>query len=94
MRWAAGADADRAGIEDDADRVLQAIEEHAAGVVVGPVVACDFSDGAIELDFTVESGSNSEVHQRVGLVASIVEREIPIVQELSSQTAADSAICA
>ncbi len=92
VRFVAEQEAEQHQLEEDAEHILQVVE--AAGVVLGPVIACNFADGAIELDFTVESRSSSEVHQRVALIMSIIEQEIPIAREFSSQTASAPLVCA
>lgn len=66
---------------------LEAVNTHAAGVVLGPVVAWNTERREIDFDFTVAALSESEVHQRIGLVLSILERELPITRETSSRTA-------
>lgn len=69
---------DEASLEDSAMRALAAIEEHATGVALGPVVAWNVERGDIDLDFTVEAATTSEVHQRVGIVMAIIERTLPV----------------
>jgi hypothetical protein len=74
-------------LEEMAYKVLAAVEEHAHGVVLGPAVAWNIEHGEIDLDFIVSVLSDSEVHQRIGLVMSILERELPIARESASRTA-------
>jgi hypothetical protein len=76
----------RAQLEDLAVKVVEAVEVHAATVALGPVVACDFSTGEVELEFTVEALRPSEVHQRISVVLSVIERYTPMAIERVSET--------
>src|SRR5688572_31002872 len=73
-------------LEDLAVDVVEAVEAHAATVALGPVVACDFSSGEIELEFTVEAMRPSEVHQRISVILSVIERYTPMAIERVSET--------
>jgi hypothetical protein len=64
----------REQLEQDAFRLLDAIEEQAAGIARGAAVACNFARSAIDLLFTVEASSTAEVHQKLGTVSGVIEQ--------------------
>jgi hypothetical protein len=60
--------------EQDAFRMLDAIESEVGEIAIGPVVACNFEKSSIDLMFCIEGASTEDVHRRVGAVAEVVER--------------------
>lgn len=93
IRLCATGDANRETLESGAFAVLEAVEKFAAAIALGPVVACDFEASEIELEFTVE-GQGSQLHACIGEVLSVIERELPIARERSSETASAELACA
>jgi hypothetical protein len=69
---------DRDTLEDLAIIVLEAVQEHADEVALGPVVSAKFDPRSIELDFDVMAHSVSEVHQKMALVSEVVEKHTPL----------------
>jgi hypothetical protein len=66
-------------------RVLNAIEGKAAGIALGPAVAGNTERKEIDLDFSIEVVGNAEIHQKVGLVMTVLEHELPLVVETGSR---------
>jgi hypothetical protein len=64
----------REQLEQDAFRMLDAIESEVAEIAIGPVVACNFEKPSIDLMFCIEGSSTEDVHRRVGAVAEVIER--------------------
>ena len=54
----------RERLEDDMFAVLDAVEEHAADIALGPVVGAHFGQSAIELAYTVLANSQAEARAR------------------------------
>jgi hypothetical protein len=69
---------DDAELEEYTFAVLAAVEEHAADVALGPVVAADFSDHAIEVAFTVLHDAPSGAHAATSRVLEVIEEYTPI----------------
>lgn len=85
----------REELERGAFTALDAVETGAAHIALGPVVACDFDEGHIELEFTLEGVHGSAIHQRIGEVLAEIEKVLPLAIERRSQTAAaPAAMCA
>ncbi len=61
-------------LEQDAFRMLDAIESEVGEIAIGPVVACNFEKSSIDLMFCIEGSSTEDVHRRVGAVAEVVKR--------------------
>lgn len=76
-------------LEEDAVAILEAVEQHASDLVLGPVVAWNTDRCEIELEFTVPPVTGSELHRRIALVMQVVEREIPVAREVASETSAE-----
>jgi len=66
--------------------VLEAVERNSSEAL-GAAVACDFAAGAVDLQFSLEVKSASEVHHRVGLLLSAIERDTNVIIEFTSETA-------
>jgi hypothetical protein len=75
-------------LEQIAERSVQVLCEEAAGLALGVVAAVDLDERAVELEMTVEASSDSELHQKMGLILGELERGVPL--ELSESTASRS----
>jgi hypothetical protein len=60
-------------LESIAFAVLDAIESGLGEVAIGPAIACDFANDAINLLFDVEGGSESGIHAQIGRVVQAIE---------------------
>lgn len=58
--------------------VLEAIEEHAAQIVVAPVVSGSFASRAIDLNFTVCASTPSQLHRHLADVVTVLEDRTPM----------------
>lgn len=71
-------------LEDAAEAALDVLVERAANTVLGPAVGCDFSAGAIEIEFTIEADSIGEVHKHLADVMRLLESDGPMELQDSS----------
>jgi hypothetical protein len=69
------------------DAVLTVIETKAAALALGPVVGGNLERREVELTFTLEVSSSAEIHQKVGLVMTALEHELPVLIETGSRMA-------
>jgi hypothetical protein len=67
----------REQLEEFAALVQEAVDEHAGGIALGAVVSGGFEPATIEIMFTVEARSQTEVHHRVALVVGAIEPVLP-----------------
>ena len=67
--------ATNAELEAAADRALEILTERAAGTALGPVVGCNFEAGSVEIEFTVEASSPTELHRKIGEAFRRLEEE-------------------
>jgi hypothetical protein len=81
---------DEQALEELTIQALEAVEEGAADVALGPVASCHFADHAIELDFNVLASTSAHAHHLVGDVASVIEQRLPIAVIGISEDAAQS----
>jgi hypothetical protein len=76
--------------EEDFDelmvQVLTTIENKGAAFILGPAVAGDYSRKEIDVDFSTEVSSSAEAHQKIGLLMTMLENELPIIVENGSRT--------
>ncbi len=61
-------------LEDQMFEVLEAVEEHAPEVALGPVVAVNFTERFIELAFTVCHEAQSEAQRKIAEVVALIEQ--------------------
>jgi hypothetical protein len=73
-------------LERFAALVQEAVDEHASGIALGAVIGGVFDPPAIEVGFTVEARSQTEVHHRVALVVGAIEPALPFSFETESAT--------
>lgn len=80
--------------ESDDDRDLQAISEvaleilraEAGELALGPVACIDLDRRAVEVEMTIEATSAAELHQKLSLVLSVLERGTPSLRVERSST--------
>ncbi len=73
-------------LEEYAVLVQEAVDEHANGIALGAVVGGVFDPPTIEVRFTVEASSQTEVHHRVALVVGVIEPALPFSFETEAAT--------
>jgi|ERR1700733_11732344 hypothetical protein len=64
------------GLEDDADRVLDVLEDEFEATAIGPVVGCDLDRSVIDVLFSVEAENAAEVHRRISEIVSRIDESI------------------
>ena len=64
-------------LEEGAERTLSVLLGGAKDTALGPVVGCDFEQGQIEAEFTVEATSAEDLHRRLGHVVRVLEEQGP-----------------
>lgn len=79
-------DCSREQLEEYAALVQEAVDEHANGIALGAVVSGVFDPPTIEIRFTVEAHSQTEVHHRVALVVGAIEPALPFSFETEAAT--------
>jgi hypothetical protein len=60
-------------LEERAELIHQAVEEHASHIALGPVVSGQFDPPRVELDFSVAASSRAELFQRIAELVEILE---------------------
>jgi hypothetical protein len=65
-------------LEEHMFAVLEAVEQHAADIALGPVVAVDFDAHAIELAFCVCHRTQADAQQKIADVMAVVEQHTPV----------------
>jgi hypothetical protein len=63
-------------LEEDADRVLDVLADEFDGVAIGPVVGCDLELSLIDVRFSVEAETSSEVHRRISEIVDRIDGSI------------------
>lgn len=59
-------------LEATAEAVLERVMAEAAFVALGPVMCVDFTENAVEVEFTVATESADQMHQKVRRVSEVV----------------------
>jgi hypothetical protein len=59
-------------------QILTTIETKGAALFLGPAVAGNTRRMEITVDFAIEVSSNAEIHQKTGLLMTMLEHELPI----------------
>lgn len=81
-------------LDANSDDVIDALEDHASDLALGPVVALNMATCSIKLRFNVVGTTDAEIHQRISEVIAIIERETDLEMVRSSvesrEDAADS----
>jgi hypothetical protein len=62
-------------LDANSDDVLEALENHAAELALGPVVALNMATCSIKLRFDVLASTDAEILQRIAAIVAIIERE-------------------
>lgn len=60
-------------LEQDVLRVMDALEGNAGDLAIGPSVACNFETSSIDVRYSVEADTSTEIHQRIAMISEIVE---------------------
>lgn len=66
--------------------VQEAVDERATGIALGAAVRCAYEPMTVEILFTVEARSMSEVHHRVALVVAAIEPALPFIFQTETAT--------
>jgi hypothetical protein len=78
-------------LEQDAFRLLDALNGNVAEIALGATVACNFEKSIIDLLFTVEATSTADVHRKISEVTDVIEHAFS-QDEVRARTA-PSAVC-
>ena len=62
-------------LDANSDDVMDALEDHASDLALGPVVALNMGTCSIKLRFDVLGTTDAEIHRRIAEVIAIIERE-------------------
>lgn len=77
-------------LEEDAERALDVLTDHARGVALGPAVGYNSERLEIEMLFTVEASSVEDLHRQVGHVLSILEKHAGMTYHDSTTSRVDT----
>jgi hypothetical protein len=66
-------------LDANSDDVLEAVEQHAADIALGPAIAVNEHENAIKLRFDLIASTAAEVHQQISAVMAVIERETDLV---------------
>lgn len=61
-------------LEEHAEATIEAVEQHAAHIALGPVLALNLDDCAIRLRFDVQATGPSELYARLSELLAILEQ--------------------
>jgi hypothetical protein len=67
---------DRDQVEKNADLVLGVLEEAFSETAIGPAVGCDLQEATIEMRFSVEGTSSSDVHQQISQITQRIDETV------------------
>lgn len=67
--------ADPMSVDADSDDVMDALQDHASDLALGPVVALNMRTCSIKLRFNVLGATDAEIHKRISEVIAIIERD-------------------
>jgi hypothetical protein len=73
LRLMASEPADQQELETMLMKALDRLTEEARGVVFGPVGGVDFTENAVELEFTIETISPAVLYAKMGEVLRVLE---------------------
>jgi len=63
-------------VEENADLVLEVLEEEFGATAIGPAVGCDLTEATIEMRFSVEGTSSSDVHQQISAITQRIDETV------------------
>jgi len=79
-------------LEQDAFRLLDALNTDVADIALGATVACNLEDSIIDLLFTVEASSTAEIHRKMSVVSDIIEQTFADDEVRASTTPSDTSV--
>jgi hypothetical protein len=62
-------------LDANSDDVMDALENHASDLALGPVVALNMATCSIKLRFDVLGSTDASIHKRIAQVIAVIERE-------------------
>jgi len=62
-------------LDANSDDVMDALEDHASDLALGPVVALNMTACSIKLRFNVLGTTDAQIHKRIAQIIAIIERE-------------------
>lgn len=68
-------------LDANSDDVLEAVQQHASDIALGPAIAINEHERAIKLRFDLIAGSAAEIHQQISQILAVIERETDLVFE-------------
>ena len=71
-------------LDANSDDVMDALEDHASDLALGPVVALNMATCSIKLRFNVLGTTDAQIHKRIAQVIGIIERETDLEMVRSS----------
>lgn len=74
LEWATPPSAEQ--LEENADRVLDVLEDEFGDIAIGPVVGVDLTRPGIDVRFSVEGASSAEVHQHISKISERIDEAV------------------
>lgn len=71
-------------LDANSDDVMDALENHASKLALGPVVALNMATCSIKLRFNVLGTTDAAIHKRIAEIIAIIERETDLEMVRSS----------
>jgi len=62
-------------LDANSDDVMDAVQNHASDLAIGPVVALNMATCSIKLRFDVLGTTDAAIHKRIAQVIAVIERE-------------------
>lgn len=69
---------DEGALEHFAETAVDVLRNEAASLALGVVASIELDDRVVALEMTIEASSDSELHQKMGLILSTLESGIPL----------------
>ena len=79
-------------LEQFAERSIEVLCNEAASLALGVVASIDLDERVVALEMTIEASSDSELHQKMGLILSTLESGVPL--RLTQSTASRALVVA
>lgn len=70
-------------LDANSEDVIEAIENHAADIALGPVIPLNPHTCSIKLRFDVVAANDAEIHKQIGKVIATIFRETDLELEVS-----------